>query len=54
MERKLRKQAKRQAARRAMLDGIPANRQDPRRRATKQAANTEPRIERRLPRATPE
>ena len=51
MERKLRKQAKRQAARRAMLDGIPVNRQDPRRRATKQAANTEPRIERRLPRA---
>jgi hypothetical protein len=32
MERKLRKQAKRQAARRAMLDGTPANRQDPRRR----------------------
>jgi hypothetical protein len=51
MERKLGKQAKRQAARIAMLDGIPPNRQEPRRRATKQAANTEPKVERRLPRA---
>jgi hypothetical protein len=51
MERKLRKQAKRQAARRAMLDGIPANRQDPRRRPTQQGPTTEPKIERRLPRA---
>jgi hypothetical protein len=50
MERKLRKQAKRQAARRAMLDGTPANRQDARRRPAQQVPNTEPRVERRLPR----
>ena len=51
MERKLRKQAKRQAARRALLDGTPANRQDPRRRPTQQGPTTEPKVERRLPRA---
>ncbi|GAA4397920.1 hypothetical protein GCM10023168_03410 [Fodinibacter luteus] len=51
MERKLRKQAKRQAARRAMLDGTSANRQDPRRRPTRQGPTTEPKVERRLPRA---
>jgi len=51
MERKLRKQAKRQAARLAMLDGIPANRQDPRRRPTQQVPITNPKVERRLPRA---
>lgn len=51
MERKLRKQAKRQAARRAMLDGTPANRQGPRRRPTQQRLTTEPKIERRLPHA---
>jgi len=51
MERKLSKQAKRQAARRAMLDGIPANRQGARRRPTQQGATTERKLERRLPRA---
>ena len=51
MERKLGKQAKRQAARIAMLDGIPANRQDPRRRPTQQSPTTQPKVERRLPRA---
>jgi hypothetical protein len=51
MERELRKQAKRQAARRDMLDGAPANRQEPRRRPTQQGSTTEPKIERRLPRA---
>ena len=47
MERKLGKQAKRQAARLAMLDGTPANRRGPRRRTTQQV----PKVERRLPRA---
>lgn len=51
MERKLRKQAKRQAARRSMLDGAPANRQDARRRPAQQVPITEPRVERHLPRA---
>lgn len=51
MERKLRKQAKRQAARRAMLDGTPANRQDAHRRPAQQVPVTEPRVERQLPRA---
>ena len=51
MERKLRKQAKRQAARRAMLDGTPANRQDARRRPAQQVPITERRVERHLPRA---
>lgn len=49
MERKLRKQAKRQAARRAMLDGTPANRQDARRRPAQQVPITEPRVERHQP-----
>lgn len=51
MERKLGKQAKRQAARIAMLDGIPANRQGPRRRPTQQVHTLNPKVERRLPRA---
>ena len=52
MERKLRKQAKRQAARRAMLDGTPANRQDARRRPAQQVPITEPGVERHQPRAS--
>ena len=51
MERKLGKQAKRQAARLAMLEGIPANRQGPRRRPTQEVLATNPKVERRLPRA---